>query len=1008
MFKDPLSTLSSDLERLADLLSPSAKTKIEFLEGERREVAILFIDIHGFSTLSEKIDHEQLHKLMFGVMKTLAGVIEQHGGYVDKFEGDLIMALFGAQMASENDSIRAVHCGMKLFEVLEEINKLLKSKMDIQLGARIGINFGWVTVAPDPSGHLTAMGDDVNLAARLESTAEVNTIQVSESVVKECGEYFEWKDLGYIKVKGKSEAVHVFRPIGFGNTSLERWRRSQVVETLPLTGRDTELNLLIQYWQNAISKERSSTEGWYQPEFIEISGDAGIGKSRLMHELEKFVTNVIPDTIVLKGNTTYIAQPPFWLWTTLLKKFFFTSSTETNQHQFESGIEALTSILPSEQKEMLYKNIPYLQNLVSLPIQSKTLQALDDKTLRAETIFVIRNFLKFLAFHKPLLVLLEDLHWLDSGSHEALEFSLKNLHSRHPIVFVGTCRSDYDDGRPVQLFAESSGIIPKVVKMKPLLDEDAEALAKVLLFTYDKTAYRIDDEVLQKLVRYSQGNPFYLEELSLDWLESGLLENQNGIFRLVRPVSDSKVPTSIASLLRARMDRLNKEERQALQECSVLGIEFTQLLFKHVREKIEEHDTGDLYLKELELRSFIKSLLSVKDILYRFRLTTTRNVAYETILIHNRAILHRLTAEALEELAGDQTELLSGLMSFHFELGNQMDKAIYYGLMDLKRQKRTFQNKEGYELAKRLLQLLQDYKEECTDWEERYYATLLLYEAICDTLGKRQEQRSALDELVQFTEGLNNSYKLVEVWLRDGNYHYITANYDTAKQIYLKALELAQHEKYQEWIAAIYGNLGLLFLVSKEYDKAEQNLVNSIVLYHRLGDKRNEAIFLMNLAGLYHLQKRLDLATEKLQLALEKFTLLGNTRAIATTTANFAVLLENQGQLQDAILKNESAITVFREIGDFKGEAIATANLGYCQWKVNEIWQAELNLKKAIQMLQEIQDYSTLSRTYVNLAEVYEQTQRKKELAEIVKEAQPIWEKLKKTDVLTKYKTFME
>lgn len=1008
MFKDHLSTLTSDLEQLAELLSPAATTKIEFLAGERREVAILFLDIHGFSTVAEKLDHEQLHKLMFGVMKTLAGVIEQHGGYVDKFEGDLVMALFGAQMASENDSIRAVHCGLKLLDVLMEINKLLKQKMNFELGARIGINFGWVTVAPDPKGHLTAMGDDVNLASRLETAAEVNTVLVSESVMKECGGYFEWQDLGFIQVKGRKDPVHVYRPLGFGNTTLERWKRSQIVENLPLTGREKELNMLIQFWQDAISKERDETDGLYQPVFIEISGDAGIGKSRLMHELEKYVTQIIPDMIVLRGNTTFIAQPPFWLWTTVLKKFFFAAHAELSETElFEISMKELAALLPNDLRELLYKNIPFLQNLISLPVQSNVIQTLDDKALRAETIFAIRNFLRFLSYHKPLLVCLDDLHWLDSGSNEALEFVLKQTRSRHPIILVGCCRSDYDDGRPVRLFSEDSGIVPKVVKMGPLTNGDAEKFAKVLLFEYDKTATDIDNEVLQVLVKYSQGNPFYLEELALDWLESGILQNQNGTFRLVQPVSDSKVPTSIASLLRARMDRLNKEERETLQECAVLGLEFTQLLFKQVREKIEVHYSGDVYLKELELRSFIKSLLSMRDILYRFRLTTTRNVAYETILHHNRAILHRLTAEALEELAGDKKEILSGLMSYHFELGNQFDKAIQYGLMDLSHHKRTFQNKEGYGVAKRLIQLLKDYQAECTDWSDRYYEALLLQEAICDTLGKREEQRAVLDELLQLTQTLNNSYKTVEVMLRDGNYHYAIANYAESKQIYLKALELAQQEKHQEWTAAAHGNLGLIFIISKEYDKAEQNLLNSIVLYHRLGDKRNEAVFLMNLAGLYSIQKRLDLAAEKLQLALEKFTLMGNTRAIATTTANYAVLLEKMGQIQDAILKNESAIATFREIGDKKGEAVATTNLGYCLWKNREYWQAEINLRKGIEMLKEIQDYATLARAYVNLAELYEQTKRNQELTEVVKEAYPIWEKMKTNETLARYKSYL-
>lgn len=1008
MFQDPFSTLSNDLERLADLLTPSGKAKIEFLEGERREVAILFLDIKGFSTISETIDHEQLHKLMFGVLKTLAGVIEQHGGYVDKYEGDLIMALFGAQRASENDSIRAVQCGLRMFEVLEEINKLLLAKIRVELGARVGINFGWVTVAPDPSGHLTAMGEDVNLASRLESTAQVDTVQVSESVVKECGDYFSWKDLGIISIKGKMEPVHTFRPMGFGKVTLERWKRSAIVQQLPLTGRDEELNDLIELWKNSYATAYDVQTQLFRPSILAIFGDAGIGKSRIMYELEKYIQQHIPEAIILKGYTTYIAQPPFHLWSGIVRNLFVTRTDVHESEQFADTIEELSSLIPAEQREILKKNAPLLQNLIPIPIKNNVVKGLDEKALRMETTLAVRNLFKFLAYQKPLCILLDDLHWIDSGSQEVLEFILKNLVAKHPITFVVCSRTDYDDGRPVQLFQDDVGIVPARLNLKPISDENAAKLFHALLFTYDSSAKEIEEEAIHKLVHYSQGNPFYLEELALDWLESGLLENQNGTFRLTKPVSDSKVPTSIASLLRARMDRLNKDERATLQECAVLGIEFTQTLFKIVREKIAEHDTGDVYLKELELRSFIKSLLSMNDLAYRFRLKTTRNVAYETILHHNRAILHKLTAEALESIVGDRKEQLSGLMSYHFELANNFDKAIEYGLLDLQHHKRTFQNKEGYSVAKHLLLLFHEHQDECSNFQQRYYTTLLLFEAICDTLGKREEQSKCLDTLKGLVALMNDIEKQVEVMLREGNYYFAFGRYGEAKSIYLQTLSLSSQHNLTAWLAASYGNLGILNLLHGEFKDAEQNLLQSIERYQLIGDRRNEAMFLMNLAGYYTQQKRYGIATDKLETALQRFTLMGNTRAIANVTSNFAVLMEQSNQVEEAIVKNESAITTFQEVGDKKGEAIATANLGYCYWKNRDVGLAELTLKKGIVLLNEIGDIPAVSKSYVNLAELYEATNRADELKKLVSMAFPIWVETNKKETLAKFETYIK
>ncbi|MBN2587177.1 MAG: adenylate/guanylate cyclase domain-containing protein, partial [Candidatus Fermentibacteraceae bacterium] len=240
---DWISTLYQDHDDLGEIFSTSASTTPALLPGERRTVAVLFLDLEGFTAMSEQLDHETLHKITSGVMGRLSRMVEFHGGYVDKFEGDRIMALFGAEMAHENDCVRAVSCAMRMVGVVQEFSAFLRDR-GFAVDSRAGISFGDVTVAPDPSGHITATGDIVNTASRMEETAEAGTVQVTEDVRIAAGEHFDWEDLGLVPVRGKTGELHTFRPAGPGRRQLERWERARELSSVPFVGRTHELRTL--------------------------------------------------------------------------------------------------------------------------------------------------------------------------------------------------------------------------------------------------------------------------------------------------------------------------------------------------------------------------------------------------------------------------------------------------------------------------------------------------------------------------------------------------------------------------------------------------------------------------------------------------------------------------------------------------------------------------------------------------------------------------------------------
>ena len=243
--------------------------------GERRRIAVLFADLTGFTNLSESIDHELVHSLISRIMVFLSSVVDSFGGYVDKFEGDRLMALFGAKASAENDSARAISCALRMLDIIEEIGPVIPGNDN--LTARIGIDFGSVTVAPDPTGHMTATGATVNLASRCEEMAQTGKMLVTGKVRQECGELFRFNEHGRVKVRGIKAPVELFTPLGPGSIQKERWQRARRLSNSPMVNRLIEMNTLLSCLQEASGGSRN-------PVMVKISGEAGIGKSRLLHE----------------------------------------------------------------------------------------------------------------------------------------------------------------------------------------------------------------------------------------------------------------------------------------------------------------------------------------------------------------------------------------------------------------------------------------------------------------------------------------------------------------------------------------------------------------------------------------------------------------------------------------------------------------------------------------------------------------------------------------------------
>jgi adenylate cyclase len=394
-----------DLDQLlhsSELFDTTLKDEVlELHEGERREVATLFADIKGFTAMSEYLDPEDVRMILDRLLQLFAHCITQYGGYVDKYEGDLVMALFGAKVASERDTERAIHAALAMLDKLEQFNALLAKKPElrgVQLGVRIGINTGLVTtgrIAEKREGDFTVYGDAVNLASRMESSAPVNRIMLPEATMRSVSDVFEFEDYGEIEVKGKSDLVSVFLVKGLKARQAQRWSHRQTV----YVGRQSELAALQQAYQ-AVAQHIQQAEVACQkvacqPILVGIKGAAGMGKSRLLYE---FLAARRHPRFVLQAATPHVIQNPYCVFTTLIKQYLNISHFDAPQvvkRKLETSFKTLEAYLPDSEELQTLRDIrPLIGFLIGVKYPDVRLESSGHDVLQPHLQAAIRHFLE--------------------------------------------------------------------------------------------------------------------------------------------------------------------------------------------------------------------------------------------------------------------------------------------------------------------------------------------------------------------------------------------------------------------------------------------------------------------------------------------------------------------------------------------------------------------------------------------------------------------------------------
>ena len=638
------------------------------LTGERRIVTVLFCDVKGSTAMAEKLDPEDWAGIMKRAFAYLIEPVTRHEGTVVRLMGDAILALFGAPTTHEDDPQRAVRAGLEIVEGITVFREQLKRERGLDFNVRVGINTGLVyagAIGSDQRVEYTAIGDTMNLAARMEQTAQPGSVQITEQTFKLVDPWFEFEALGEIQVKGKREPVPVYRVLHIKARPVRGRGLEGHGLSAPIVGREQELERI----EVCIKRLYELMEGC----IVGIIGEAGLGKSRLLEEAKSFTSSKSSNVLWLEAQTLSFGQTiSYWPFQQILRGW--ADITEGDD------VDASWSKLESRTRELFGEEtmdyLPYLASLLALEVRddyAERVKYLDGDAMGQQIFLTSRRFFERLAHRQPTILVFEDLHWMDESSTLLLEHLLPLVESV-PLVIFGVSRPERET--PAARLREICGrdFVDRYteIRLVPLSESDSGQLINNLLDIENMPA-RLRDAIVAK----ADGNPFFLEEVIRTLIDTGAVQREasSGRWHATAQMEAINIPNTIQGVIMARVDRLEEELKQVLRVASVIGRSFLYRVLKAITEA-GQHLNDDL--TELQATELIREKQHLPELEFMFKHALAQEATYESILLQKRRELHARVALAIEALFAERLEEFYGLLAYHYARAEVWDKAQEY------------------------------------------------------------------------------------------------------------------------------------------------------------------------------------------------------------------------------------------------------------------------------------------------------------------------------------------
>jgi class 3 adenylate cyclase/tetratricopeptide (TPR) repeat protein len=620
------------------------------LEGERKQVTVLFADLKGSMELLAERDPEEARQLLDPVLERMIEAVHRYEGTVNQVMGDGIMALFGAPIAHEDHAIRACYAALRMQETVTRYGDEMQRSHGIPVQIRVGLNAGAVVVrAIDSSLHMdyTAVGQTTHLAARMEQMAKPGSVLTTGETLRLAEGFVQVKPLGPVAVKGLTDPVEVFELVGAASTRT----RMQAFAARGLTrfvGRQAEIEALRQ------ALERASTS---HGQVVAVIGEPGVGKTRLVHEFTR--SHRTHGWLVLESSSVSYGKATAYLPVRDLLKAYFQLDDRDDGRKIREKLTGKLLTLDAA----LGPTLPAFLALLDVPVEDRSWQELDPTQRRQRTLEAIKGLLLRESQVQPLLLVFENLHWIDAETQAVLDSLIDSLPTARMLLLVNY-RPEYQHGWGNKTYYTQ-------LRLDPLPTASAEELLQALLGN-DPSLVPLTRLVIAR----TEGNPFFLEESIRALVETGGLVGARGAYRLATPLESLQVPVTVHAVLAARIDRLPLEEKRLLQTAAVIGTEVPFTLLQAIGELSEEELRRGL--GHLQAAEFLYETSLFPELEYTFKHALTHEVTYNGLLQERRHALHARIVAASERLYADRLTEQAERLAQHAFRGEVWDKAVAY------------------------------------------------------------------------------------------------------------------------------------------------------------------------------------------------------------------------------------------------------------------------------------------------------------------------------------------
>jgi len=878
---------------------------------ERRMVTILFADIVSSSKLSENLDPEILLGMMQRAYPCLLEPIQEYKGTVVQVMGDGVLAYFGSPVSREDDPERAVLAGLSIVNRIRKYEQQLSEIHEIKnFKVRVGINTGLVVVGDvNPEKHLEyiALGEAVNLAARLEQNAPENSVLISHATYRHVHGLFDVEPQEPMQVKGFQQLVQSYLVKASKSPQLSQPRRGiEGIET-PMIGREPEMAALRNIYEDAIRGGETS--------LALIAGEAGIGKTRLLMAFAGWASSQPEEPTLLRGRAITSSQSiPYHIFRNLFAKHFDILESDSSTQALRKFRRGMHPILDEEQADLVgqlvgfdFKSSPAVMRLVGNPSFSEI-----------ALLYLVNFFRK--KVEEPLILMFEDLHWMDDSSLNLItELGTKlRAEENSKLLIVCTSRMLFFERR--ENWGEGLSGFTRL-NLKRLSQLRSRTLIEDILFRVED----VPDSFFDLVIDAAAGNPFFIEELIKMLIDEGVIDTDEDQWHLhLEKLKAIHVPHTLVGILQARIDRLSPQEKSALQVAAVIGRTFWDGILCELSGEPVEPEQIQSHLSALRQRGLIfqlerSSIAGNQE--YLFKHALVRDATYDTVLLKHRRTYHRQVAEWIEANAGERLEEHLALIAYHYAQGGSLDLAADWLIRAGKRAANLFSMGEAKLLFEQALEIIPE-----ADLRLRWEATLGHSEAM-GVLGHRQERQKDDQDLLEIAQQLQDDHLLSEVYFLIGSQAHREGDNKKA----LKSLEKAQ--------------------------KSAQ----------RVDDLSMQAQVLPMQIAILTVEGDMESASALVAHALEITEASTDPNIIARALTNIALYYQAVGDITQSVAFMHQQKQINQQQGDRLGEAIGLINLGYFYLSFGQFSTAHEMLTEALDIARKLEARRVIAYGLLNL-----------------------------------------